>query len=190
MPMVFAEQSVSLDGFSAGANVGPDNPMGDRGEELHEWMFGPEPTDVLRDYWSGVGAVILGNRMFELGFRPWGNDNPWGKPAFVLTHDPRSELATPSGQSFTFVTDGIEQALALAGEAAGDKAIAIAGGANTVQQYIRAGLLDELHLHLVPIVLGAGTRFLDGIDGASLRLEAEYQGATTGTTHLRYRITR
>ncbi len=120
MPMVFAEQSMSLDGFSAGANVVPSNPMGDRGEELHAWMFGPEPVEVMQDCWSGIGAVILGHRMFELGWDPWGHDNPWGKPAFVLTHEPQSAINTASGQPFTFVTDGIDQALALASETAGN----------------------------------------------------------------------
>ena len=190
MTMVFAEQSVSLDGFSAGANIAPANPLGDRGEELHAWMFEGEPASVLREYWSDIGAVILGHRMFELGWEPWGRDNPWGKPAFVLTHEPQDTIATSSGQPFTFVTDGIDQALALASEAGDGRPVAIAGGATTVQQYLRAGLVDELNLHLVPVILGSGLRFFDGIDGASIRLETEVLGTTMGTTHLRYRIAR
>ncbi len=108
----------------------------------------------------------------------------------MLTHEPQSAINTASGQPFTFVTDGIDQALALASETAGDRSVIIAGGATTIRQYLRAGLLDELHLHLVPIVLGAGLRLFDGIDGTSIQLETEVLGTTMGTTHLCYRVAR
>ncbi|HYI25036.1 MAG TPA: dihydrofolate reductase family protein [Thermomicrobiales bacterium] len=190
MATVFAEQSVSLDGFSAGGNIGPTNPLGDRGEELHRWMFEGETPGILRDSWSGIGAVILGQRMFELGWEPWGHDNPWGKPAFVLTHLPKTTISPPGGRPFTFVTEGIHRALEQAGEAAGNRPVAIAGGASTVQQYLRAGLVDELYLHIVPIILGNGIRLLDGVDGTSIQAQTDVLGTTMGTVHLRYRIAR
>jgi len=190
MSGVIVEQSMSLDGFSAGANDGPGNGLGDNGERLHDWMFADataENSAVLDAYWSRVGAVILGRRMFDNGFEPWGRTNPWGVPAFVLCHEARQSLAGDGSAGFTFVPDGIQHALERAVLAAGDKAVAIAGGANTVQQYIAAGLVDEINLHVVPILLGGGVRFFDWGGESPCRFEITGTRDGTGVSHLTYR---
>ena len=191
MGSVIVAQSISLDGFSAGVNDGPANGLGDNGGTLHEWFIAnatPESAIVMEAFWSRVGAVILGRRMFDNGIGYWGKTNPWPLPAFVLTHE-LFDFPVPAGDSpFTFVTDGIDSALALAREAAGEKAVAIAGGANTIQQYLRAGLIDELNLHLVPVLLGDGVRFFDRAGAAPIRFEAAGLSETPGATHIRYGI--
>ena len=192
MSAVIVEQSVSLDGFSAGANDSPGNGLGDNGERLHDWIFAnaaPESSGIMEAFWPRAGAVILGRRMFDNGFEPWDRKNPWGRPAFVLTHDAREPLAEDDDPGFTFVTDGIERALDFARAAAGDKVVAIAGGANTTQQYLRAGLVDGLNLHVVPVLLGDGVRFIEQMGDAQVRFEAAGAPETPGVAHLRYRVT-
>jgi len=195
--------SVSLDGFAAGPDQSLDNPLGEGGERLHEWAFPPkgrraEPVDAqVHAKWSeGVGAFVMGRKMFGGGgddgaWDPawrgwWGEDPPYHAPVYVLTHHEHEPLEMRGGTTFHFVTDGIEAALAAAREAAGGRDVAIAGGASTVQQYLAAGLLDELFLHIAPVVLGAGERLLE--DVGDPRLEPIEVIASPVVTHVRYRV--
>ena len=183
MGRVLCHQSVSLDGFSAGPNQSLEDPIGEGGLRLHEWMFEtaawarmqglparPETPDsaVVDDLASNanVGAFIMGRRMFGGGDGAWdeswrgwwGEDPPYHRPVFVLTHHARGPLVMEGGTTFHFVTEGPDAALRQARAAAGNRDVQIAGGAGAIQQYLRAGAIDELHLHIVPIVLGAGER--------------------------------
>jgi dihydrofolate reductase len=193
MGKVIAEQSVSLDGFSAGPNIGAENPMGDGGEQLHEWMFpvgGATGRDgQVRDAMFGTsGAVVMGRRMFELGLEPWGDEPPFHMPVYVVTHRARDSLAKRGGTTYHFVIGGIENVLAAARSAAADKDIAIVGGANTIQQFIRTGLVDELRVHLVPVLLGDGTRLFDRIGPEHVELENASVIDSPGVTHLTFRF--
>ena len=203
--------STSLDGYVAGPQQSVENPLGEGGRALHEWAFGlrafREPhgmeggtvdanTPILEEELANVGAEIMGRgKLGPPGGGPWGNDPwrgwwgddpPFHKPVFVLTHRPREPLHL-SDTTFTFVTDGIESALAQARAAAGDGDVSIHGGATTINQYLAAGLVDELALHVVPLVLGGGARLFEGV-GFDLRLEQIRSVAAPGVTHLRYRV--
>ena len=211
MSSVTCQISISLDGFVAGPNQSLENPIGEGGMRLHQWVFetaswreqhgeegGPDTKDskVVRGLFTNVGAYIMGRKMFGGGDGPWnaswtgwwGDDPPYHVPVLVLTHHARNPLTMHGGTTFTFVTDGIESALRQARSAAGDRDIAIAGGAHTVQQYLRAGLLDELYLHIVPVVLAAGERLLENVGDP--RLEPIEVIASPAVTHVRYRIIR
>jgi dihydrofolate reductase len=211
MSAVTCHISVSLDGFVAGPNQSIEHPIGEGGMRLHEWVFatdswreqhgldGGERTadaEVVDEVVQGVGAYIMGRKMFGGGDGPWdetwtgwwGEDPPYHAPVFVLTHHPREALSMQGGTTFTFVTNGIESALAQARTAAGEKDVAIAGGASAVQQYLAAGMLDELYLHIVPIILGAGERLLKNIGNPVL--EPVKVIASPAVTHVRYRIVR
>jgi dihydrofolate reductase len=187
MQRVIAGASISLDGYSTGPNVGSDNPMGDGGSRLHEWIFQPDEDREVVEF-SSEGAVIVGKRMFDLGEKPWGDNPPFHLPVFVLTHTPREALVKEGGTTFTFVSDGIESALKQARAAAGDKDVAIGGGASTVQQYLRAGLLDELQLHVLPVIFGGGTRFFEATNGKPIELERLKVTVSRRVTHLWFRV--
>jgi dihydrofolate reductase len=179
MSKVIFDMSMSLDGFVTGADPRPEEPNGDGGQRLIEWAFGGNDRDrvVLEDGVAGLGAVIAGRRTYDLSLPFWGPGGPSGDaraPVFVLTHEPPSD--PPEGGVYTFVTDGIEAALQQARAAAGDKYVVVMGGADTGRQYLEAGLVDELSIHLVPIELGAGTRLF----------EAAVQ--TAAATHLRLKL--
>jgi dihydrofolate reductase len=208
--------TMSLDGLIAGPNVGPERGLGEGGDRLHEWAYGLKSfrelhgrsggttgtdSDVLGEAIRSPGAILMGRGMFGGGEGPWGDeawgDEPWEgwwgdeppfrKPVFVLTHHARETLI--KGQTtFTFVTDGIEAALEHAQAAAGDEDVAVAGGANIAQQYLRAGLLDELQIHLVPVLLGRGVRLFDNLDSAQVELECTRVIPSAAVTHLRYRV--
>ncbi|MET1088353.1 MAG: dihydrofolate reductase family protein, partial [Arthrobacter sp.] len=188
--------TISLDGFVAGPNQSPTNPLGDNGELLHRWMFEePEPNAAAVEGILAAGAFIMGRNMFagpgewDDAWRGWwGEEPPYHAPVFVLAHHSREPLEMQGGTTFNFVADGIESALAQARAAAGSKDVAIAGGAETARQYLSAGLIDELRLHIAPIVLGAGERLLDGV--ANLKLEPTEVSGTSLVTHVRYRVTR
>src|SRR5688572_24534865 len=164
MAKVVLDVSVSLDGFAAGPNVRQAEPMGDGGERLHEWMAGTGPDgqidlDARKEVDAGIGAALIGRRTFDLGLRPWGG-TPWpGIPSFVVTHQLRPDLLGDNGGTFAF--DGLETAVQRAKQAAGPKQVRVLG-ADVARHLLRAGLLDELWLHLVPLLLGAGTRLFDG----------------------------
>jgi dihydrofolate reductase len=169
--------SVSLDGYGAGPAQSEENPLGIGGEQLHEWIFSPDATDVDRRFRAlgdeDIGATIMGRKMFGPVRGPWGaedwtgwwgEDPPFHHDVFVLTHHARDPVPMAGSTTFHFVTDGIEAALDLARAAAGDRHVRLGGGAATVQQYLRAGLLDEIHLAVVPVLLGGGERLFDGLD--------------------------
>jgi len=181
--------SISLDGFVAGPHQSLQEPLGVGGEQLHEWVVQleawrrphgldggvvNESTAVMEDELADIGATIMGRNMFGGGPGPWDDTNPWNgwwgrnppfrHPVFVLTHHARDPLMMEGGTSFTFVTEGIESALDQARRAAGGKDVALAGGANAAQQYLKAGLVDEMQLHLAPILLGGGERLFDGVN--------------------------
>ena len=202
MGKVTFDISMSLDGFVAGPNDGIGNGLGDGGEALHEWAVelksfqelhgregGEEGTDsdVLAETFAKVGAIIIGRRMFDLAEQPWGEEPPFHMPVFVVTHREREPLAKQGGTTFHFVTDGIEAALAQAREAAGDKDVAIGGGASVIQQYLAAGLVDEFQVHVVPLLLGDGVRLFDG--GVQRPIEKTRAIDSPGVTHLKFSAT-
>ena len=192
MGHVTANMSMSLDGFIAGANVSVENPLGDGGTQLHEWMFPPKGDylKIATEIFKNVGAVIMGRQMFNTGEEPWGDDPPFHLPVFVLTHRPRDKVIKQGGTTFTFVTDGIASALKQAKAVAADKDILVAGGANAVQQYVNASVLEEIEIHLIPILLGKGTRLFEEIDTESIKLERTKIIDDPEITHLRFRFTK
>jgi dihydrofolate reductase len=206
--------TITLDGYVAGPNQRIENPLGEGADEIHDWalktrafaeMHGREGgetgtnDDVVRESFENVGANLMGRNMFGGGPGPWG-DKPWRgwwgenppfhTPVFVLTHHEREPLEMEGGTTFHFVTDGIESALEQAITVAGGKDVHLGGGARTAQQYLRAGLIDEIELHLVPQVLGAGERLFANLDGADIQLEQNRVIETPDVTHLRYRVLR
>lgn len=205
--------SMSLDGYVAGPGQSEDDPLGRGGMALHEWVFplaawresqglqGGEvnaSTPVVEAVQADVGAVVMGRNMFggrgPWGADPWegwwGDDPPFHVPVFVLTHHAREPLHKQGGTSFTFVTDGIESALEQARTAAGEQDVSLAGGAKAAQQYLRAGLPDELCVHLVPVLLGAGERLFDDLGDAPPALELVRAVEAPGVAHLTYRVLR
>ena len=211
MSSVTCNISISLDGFVAGPNQSPENPIGEGGMGLHEWALSTEgwrephgleggernaDSELVKELSKGVGAYIMGRKMFGGGAGPWdkawtgwwGDEPPFHAPVFVLTHHAREPLPMEGGTTFTFVTEGIESALEQARAAAGDGDVAIPGGASAIQQYLAAGLLDELQLHIVPILLGGGERLLENV--GSPVLEPVEVIASPAVTHVKYRVVR
>jgi dihydrofolate reductase len=210
MSRVRVHISVSADGYVAGPNQSEENPLGEGGERLHDWVValrawraphgleGGEvdaSTAVVEEAQANVGAEIMGRGKFGGGPGPWGEDpwpGWWGEdppfhmPVFVLTHHQREPL-TLSDTTFTFVTDGIEAALEQARAAAGEKDVLIGGGADVINQYLAAGRVDELGLHVVPLLLGGGARLFEGI-GPDLELEQIRVVEAPGVAHLKYRV--
>ena len=209
MSSVTCQISISLDGFVAGPNQSVEDPIGEGGMRLHEWVFktdswrgqhgleGGERTvdsEVVDEIVQGVGAYVMGRKMFgggdgvwdETWTGWWGVEPPFHAPVFVLTHHPREPLSMQGGTTFTFVTDGIASALQQARTAADGREVAISGGASAVRQYLAAGMLDELYLHIVPIVLGAGERLLENV-GEPI-VEPVKVIASPAVTHVKYRV--
>jgi dihydrofolate reductase len=209
MSRVISQLSISLDGFVAGPNQSLEHPLGEGGMRLHEWAFATESwrqqhgqtggersvdAEVAEEVQRGIGAHIMGRRMFGGGDGPWderwtgwwGDDPPYHTPVFVLTHHAREPLEMKGGTTFHFVTDGIRAALDRARDAAGDLDVSIAGGASAVRQYLRAGLLEELYLHIAPVVLGAGERLLEDVGDPVL--EPVKVVASPAATHVKYRV--
>jgi dihydrofolate reductase len=201
MGKVVFEISMSLDGFIAGPNDRPGLGLGEGGERLHEWVVElaswrerhglaggqtNRDAELLDEALRNTGASIVGRRMFD-NAEGWGENPPFDMPVFVLTHQAREPLVK-GGTTFTFVTDGIESALAQARAAAGAKNVAIGGGANIAQQYLKAGLLDEIEIHLVPILLGDGIRLFDHLGDAQIELERTRVIDSPSVTHLRFRV--
>jgi len=208
--------TMSLDGFIAGPNQTLDEPLGEGGERLHEWLFplasfrerhglgggGETGTDddVVKENLAATGAVVMGRRMFSGGAGPWeddpnadgwwGDDPPFHVPVFILTNHARKTVDKQGGTSFTFVTGGIEAALDQARAAAGDKDVSLAGGAEVVQEYLKAGLLEELQIHVVPLLLGDGVSLFDSLGGDPVKLDATRVIESPAVTHLRFRVPR
>ncbi|MEV1240539.1 dihydrofolate reductase family protein [Nonomuraea sp. NPDC049750] len=199
MSKITCDIAMSVDGFVAGPNQSLENPLGEGAERrLHSWMFDePEVHAEVIEGITAAGAFIMGRNMFGPGRDAWdmdwsgwwGDEPPYHAPVFVLTHHPREPLPMKGGTVFNFVTEGIEAALAQAREAAGDRDVAIAGGAQTVNQYLAAGLIDELRLHVAPVILGRGERLFDGVGDTNLEPVGEVSG-TGLVTHLKYRVVR
>ena len=201
MSRVTIDITISLDGFIAGPNQSVENPIGENGDRLHRWMFEAAAKNASElEAITSSGAYIMGRNMFgpirdewALGDDGkiewngwWGPDPPYHAPVFVLTNHPRAPLVMRGGTTFTFVTEGITSALAHAIASSPDGTVSIAGGASTARQYLQAGLVDALRLHLAPVLLGTGERLFDGLNALNLQpLEAR---ATALVTHLAYRV--
>jgi dihydrofolate reductase len=210
MSNVRFEISMSLDGYVAGPDQSEENPLGKGGERLHDWVVEleawrqshghpggevNESTPVVEEQIANIGAGLMGRNMFGPVGRGdwgdgswqgwWGDDPPFHYPVFVLTHHEREPLEL-SDTTFNFVTDGIESALDQAKKAAGDKDVKLSGGADVARQYLAAGLIDEMELHVVPVLLGSGERLLD--DVGDLELEQVRAVEAPGVTHLKYRV--
>ncbi|MFL5574487.1 MAG: dihydrofolate reductase family protein [Gemmatimonadaceae bacterium] len=202
--------SMSLDGFVAGPDQSVANPLGVGGMQLHQWVFAlttfremhgmpggevNESTPVVEETLANIGATIMGRNMFGGHPGPWDRRAPWNgwwgenppfhHPVFVLTHHAREPLVLEGGNSFTFVTDGIESALEQARRAAGGRDVSLAGGAEAARQYLVAGLVDQMDINLVPALLGGGERLFDGVDDLH-GLELVRTVATPKVTHLRF----
>ena len=191
MGKVVFDISMSLDGFMTAANQRPEEPLGEGGERLHEWAFGEDPRDreVLAGGAGNLGAVICGWRTYVDSMPFWEADGPTGParvPVFVVCHEVPEKV--PEGGVYTFVTDGIEAALEQARAAAGDKDVTVMGGADTGRQFIGAGLVDELSIHLVPVLFGGGTRMFEHLGDGHLQLENLGAVQTAAATHLRFRV--
>ena len=198
MGMVTCDITVSVDGFAAGPDQRREEPLGTGGEELHRWMFeAPDEHRAEIDGILGHGAYVMGRNMFgpprDGGWEPpwqgwWGPEPPYGAPVFVLTHTAQAPIEMAGGTTFHFVTGGVEAAMDAARAAAGDGTIAVAGGASTVDQFLAAGLIDELRLHIAPLVLGDGARLFAA--SGPVGLEPIASRATPLVTHVTYRVTR
>lgn len=205
--------STSLDGFVAGPSATLEEPLGRGGEQLHEWVVATNAwreshgleggeanrdSEVMEETIRSTGATLMGRKMFSGGEGPWesdpkadgwwGDEPPFHHAVFVLTHHPRETVAKEGGTTFTFVTDGIESALEQARAAAGGKDVLIAGGAEIAQQYLRAGLLDELQVHVTPVLLGGGARLFDDLGSEPPKLECTRVIESPAVAHLRYRV--
>ena len=202
MGKVKLDITMSLDGFVAGPNDSPELGLGEGGERLHEWVYtlaswrephgleGGETnssSEVIDEGIQSTGAIVLGKRMFD-NAKGWGENPPFHKPVFVVTHTEQEPLAKEGGTTFTFVTDGVESAVEQAKAAAGDKDVTVGGGASVAQQCLRAGLLDELQIHVAPVLLGGGRRLFEDVPGPEL--EATRVVDAPGVAHLRYRVLR
>lgn len=208
MGNVIVNMSMSLDGYIAGPNDSRENPLGDGGERLPEWMLDlaswreqqgldggktNRDSEIVAEASKNVGAAVMGRRMFDNDDGPWGDDpfeghwgddSPYGVPVFVLTHHPREPLEMDGGTTFHFVTDGIESALEQAKAAAGDEDVEIVGGANVIQQFVEAGLVDEIQLHVSPVLLGDGIRLFESLDSEPIELERTRVVGSPDVTHL------
>jgi dihydrofolate reductase len=188
--MVIFSISMSLDGFITGPNSRPDAPLGDGGELLHRW--GEEDEEGRKLVMAAIdaaGAAIVSRRTYDQSIQWWGAAGPAGParlPVIVVTHQAPTDA--PEGGVYTFITEGIEAALQAAQAAAGGKHVAIGGGAGLAQQYLRAGLIDELSIHLVPVLFGSGIRLFDNLGDTPIRLEPLEAIQTAGATHLRWRV--
>jgi len=209
MGKVVAEISLSLDGYVAGPNPTLEKPLGEGGDQLHEWAFrlkswrephglsGGETDELVAENLRANGAVVMGRRMFSGGEGPWeddanaggwwGDEPPFHMPVFVVTHHPREPLVR-GGTTFTFVTDGVASAIEEARAAAAEKDVLVGGGANAIDQCLEAGWVDELQLHLVPVLLGDGVRLFDGVGLEPPRFELTRVLDSPLVTHLRYRV--
>ena len=191
MGKVVINMSMSLDGFITEPNEGVGNPLGDDAGRLHDWMFDAKTetdTAILDEIYASTGAVLIGKRMLDVGFKPWGDPPPFGMPVFVVTHEARDPLPMQGGTTYTFVSDGIESGLAQARAAAGDKNVGIWGGANIVRQYLKAGLLDEMQIHLIPVLLGNGVRLFEDLGPERIELRRISSIETPSATHFRFEV--
>jgi dihydrofolate reductase len=202
MGRVFVDITTSLDGLVAGRDDGPELPLGAGGERLHEWVYGlaswrqphgleggetNRDSEILEEAIGNLGAVVVGRRMFD-NAGGWGDNPPFHVPVFVLTHEAREPEVKEGGTTFIFVTEGVEAAIDQAQTAAGDKDVSIGGGANTIQQFLRAGLVDELQIHIAPLLLGGGVRLFDDLGTDEVKLQSTRVVESPAVTHLKFRV--
>jgi dihydrofolate reductase len=205
MTKVFVDVGMSLDGQIAGPNRRPGNPLGDGGTTIHQWMFDtrafwevlggsggtPSADDrIIRAIFARAGAYVMGRRMFDEGEVAWPEEAPFRAPVFVLTHTPREPWVRKGGTTFHFVTDGIDSALKQAKAAAGGKDVRISGGADAIRQYLRAGAVDDVTLHVAPVMMGAGLHLFDGLKPGEVKLEQDSVASSPKATHITYRVVR
>ncbi|MCO4292528.1 dihydrofolate reductase family protein [Solitalea sp. MAHUQ-68] len=204
MSKIFVSVGVSLDGFMAGLNGGPQAPLGEGGLAIHEWVFKQQifrqhlglgddgetgkDNDIAKVIFERIGANILGKNMFVEGEANWPEDAPFHCPVFVLTHEIREPWVRKGGTTFYFENDGVYSALEKAKAAAGDKDIRISGGANVIQQYLNAGLIEELIIHQVPLLLGKGVRLFENLDTDKFSFEIIEAINSSEVTHIRYKV--
>lgn len=203
MTKVTCDITTSLDGFITGPNDDKKNGLGIGGERLHQWMYDLEAfrrphgmsggeknrdSEILDEWFKNTDAYVMGRRMFDIAEEPWGDNPPFHGPVFVVTHNARETLVKEGGTTFTFVTDGIESAVAQAKAAAGDKNVSVSGGANVIQQLIKAGLLDEIQIHVAPVLLGDGRRLFADMGNEHIELEPTRVIDSPAVTHLQYRV--
>jgi dihydrofolate reductase len=192
MQKVTTEISMSLDGFIIDPNASVGSPLeGNDPGRLHDWRFDAKTeadVAIVDELYSSTGAVLMGKRMFDVGFEPWGDPPPFGMPVFVVTHEAGEPLPMQGGTTYTFVTDGIDAALDHARVAAGEKNVGIWGGADIIRQYLKAGLLDEMQIHLIPVLLGGGIRLFEDFDPEGIELRRATSIETPGATHLRFEV--
>lgn len=205
MSKIFFDIAISLDGFMAGDHRGPQNPLGDGGRTIHNWMFvqkafwehlgmengnedGPDGA-LIRQTIERTGAYIMGKRMFEEGEANW-PENLFKADVYVLTHEKRDPWIQKGTTTYYFINDGIESALEKAKQSANGKDIRIQGGGNIVQQFLIAGLIDEFFIHISPVILGSGIRLFENIDKDKYDVEISDVISSKLTTHIRYKLTR
>ena len=204
MGNVFFSIGLSLEGFIAGLNASPTNPLGDAGLDIHRWLFlqrsfrrnlklgddGETGVDdkIVEEIFNRTGANIIGMRLFEEGEANWPEDAPFHTPVFVLTHKPRGPWQRKGGTTFHFVNDGVESALQQARQVTGGKDIRIVGGAQVIQQYLNAGLVDEFTIHFAPLFLGQGTRLFDRIDKDRFSVQIMKAVHSPLVTHLQFKV--
>ncbi|MFD3525311.1 dihydrofolate reductase family protein [Streptomyces sp. NPDC058653] len=200
---VTADMTMSLDGYIAGTDHSVANPAGNGADQIGGWIHAQSSwrertglgggesdhdSEIMREWFEATGAVVMGRLMYDSGVEFWGDNPPFRAPVFVLTNRPGPTLVKEGGTTFTFVTDGIDSALDKAKAVSGGRNVDIAGGAHTVQQYLKARLVDELQLHVIPVLLGGGLRLFDNLGLGSHALEPIRVVDTPGATHLKYRI--
>ena len=204
MSNIFVSVGVSLDGFIAGPNGGPKNPLGDNGTQIHQWIYNQKAfrealylgdggetgtnNDIINGIFNRIGANIMGKRMFEEGEANWPEDAPFHCPVFVLTKEKREPWERKGCTTFYFINDGMQSALEKARKAAGNKDIRISGGANVIQQFLNAGLVEEFIIHTAPVILGNGTRLFANFDKPNLNFEIEEVISSLNVTHMRYKV--
>jgi len=203
MSKVFFDMGISLDGFTAGLNGGPDNPLGDNGTKIHQWVYmlksfrehlsleggdTGKDNDIVNETFERIGANIMGKKMFIEGEANWPEKAPFHCPVFVLTHQKREPWKRKGGTTFYFTNESIEAVLKRAKEAAGKKDIRISGGANVIRQYLEAGLVDEFNLHLAPIILGSGVPLFEKIKSDNFWFEIVDVIHSPVVTHLYYKV--
>ena len=204
MGKVFFDVGMSLDGFIAGPNGGPQNPLGDGGIKIHDWMFkqkaflqhiqleggetNNQDNDIIQEIIDRIGANIMGKRMFEEGEANWPEESPFHSPVYVLSKQKREPWIRKGGTTFYFVDEDIKTVLQKAKKDAGNKDIRISGGADVIRQYLNAGLVDEITLHVAPMILGEGVRLFENINKVNFSLEIIEVVNSKNVTHLYYNV--
>ncbi|HJY64623.1 MAG TPA: dihydrofolate reductase family protein [Ignavibacteria bacterium] len=204
MGKVFFDICISLDGYIAGENRGPENPLGSGGVKISHWLFQQKSflehlslsgegmtgrdNDIVEETFSRIGANIMGKRMFEEGEANWPEKAPFGTPVYVLTHQMREPWVRPGGTTFFFTNESIDSVIEKAKHSAGSKDVRISGGADIIQQYLNAGYVDEFSIHIAPVLLGNGLRLFENLDKDKISVEITDSISSNQVTHIRYKV--